>query len=98
MEPPAALTAATVAAMSFTLKMMCGRESLILSESRFMITTGSLLLALAASRVTPAPKTMNASARASLAKQRFQMQILGGFAVLALLLAVVGLYGVLSIW
>jgi len=32
----------------------------------------------------------------SLARQRFQMQILGSFAVLALLLAAVGLYGVLS--
>ncbi len=32
----------------------------------------------------------------SLARQRFQMEILGGFAVLALLLAAVGLYGVLS--
>jgi putative ABC transport system permease protein len=44
----------------------------------------------------PAPKTMNAVMSASLAKQRFQIQILGGFAVLALLLAAVGLYGVLS--
>jgi ABC-type antimicrobial peptide transport system permease subunit len=33
---------------------------------------------------------------ASVSKQRFQMQILGGFAVLALLLAAIGLYGVLS--
>jgi predicted permease len=32
----------------------------------------------------------------SLARQRFQMEILGGFAVLALVLAAVGLYGVLS--
>ena len=32
----------------------------------------------------------------SLSKQRFQMEILGGFAVLALLLAAVGLYGLLS--
>jgi hypothetical protein len=29
----------------------------------------------------------------SLARQRFQMEILGAFAVLALLLAAVGLYG-----
>jgi len=32
----------------------------------------------------------------SVARQRFQMQVLGGFAALALLLAAVGLYGVLS--
>ena len=44
----------------------------------------------------PAPRTMEAVLAGSLAKQRFQMEILGGFAVLALLLAAVGLYGVLS--
>jgi predicted permease len=44
----------------------------------------------------PKTRTMNAVLAASLAKQRFQMQILGGFAVLALVLAAVGLYGVLS--
>lgn len=33
---------------------------------------------------------------ASVARQRFQTQILSGFAVLALLLAAIGLYGVLS--
>jgi ABC-type antimicrobial peptide transport system permease subunit len=32
----------------------------------------------------------------SLARQRFQMEILGAFAVLALLLAAVGLYGLMS--
>ncbi|HKE25097.1 MAG TPA: ABC transporter permease [Bryobacteraceae bacterium] len=40
--------------------------------------------------------TMDAILSKSLAQQRFQMQVLGGFAVLALLLAAVGLYGVLS--
>ena len=44
----------------------------------------------------PRIRTMDSVLAASLAKQRFQMQILGGFAVLALLLAAVGLYGVLS--
>jgi ABC-type antimicrobial peptide transport system permease subunit len=39
---------------------------------------------------------MGAILAKSLAQQRFQMQVLGGFAVLALLLAAVGLYGVLS--
>jgi predicted permease len=44
----------------------------------------------------PGTRTMDSVLAGSLAKQRFQMQILGGFAVLALLLAAVGLYGVLS--
>jgi putative ABC transport system permease protein len=44
----------------------------------------------------PRTRTMESIMAASLSKQRFQMEILGGFAVLALLLAVVGLYGVLS--
>jgi predicted permease len=41
-------------------------------------------------------RTMESVLAASLSKQRFQMQILGGFALLALLLAAVGLHGVLS--
>jgi hypothetical protein len=44
----------------------------------------------------PTPRTMEAVLAGSLARQRFQMEILATFAVLALLLAVVGLYGVLS--
>lgn len=44
----------------------------------------------------PTPRTMESALAASLARQRFQMQILGAFAVLAVLLAAVGLYGVLS--
>jgi len=40
--------------------------------------------------------TMDAIVARSFSQQRFQMQVLGGFAVLALLLAAVGLYGVLS--
>jgi len=44
----------------------------------------------------PRTRTMDSVLAASLAKQRFQIEILGGFAVLALLLAAVGLYGVLS--
>jgi putative ABC transport system permease protein len=44
----------------------------------------------------PGTQTMDSVLAGSLAKQRFQMEILAGFAVLALLLAAVGLYGVLS--
>jgi putative ABC transport system permease protein len=44
----------------------------------------------------PRTRTMDSVMAASLSKQRFQMEILGGFAVLALLLAAIGLYGVLS--
>jgi len=44
----------------------------------------------------PEPRTMETVLAVSLARQRFQMQVLGGFALLALVLAAVGLYGVLS--
>jgi putative ABC transport system permease protein len=44
----------------------------------------------------PTPRTMLSVVAESLARQRFQMEILGAFAVLALVLAAVGLYGVLS--
>ena len=44
----------------------------------------------------PTPRTMVSVVAESLARQRFQMEILGAFAVLAMVLAAVGLYGVLS--
>ncbi len=44
----------------------------------------------------PAPRTMRSVLAESLAGQRFQMEVLAAFAVLALVLASVGLYGVLS--
>ncbi len=44
----------------------------------------------------PTVRTMQVVMDESLGRQRFQMQVLGGFALLALLLAAVGLYGVLS--
>lgn len=44
----------------------------------------------------PTPRTMVSVVAESLARQRFQMEILGALAGLALVLAAVGLYGVLS--
>jgi putative ABC transport system permease protein len=44
----------------------------------------------------PNTRTMDSVLAGSLSRQRFQMEILAGFAALALLLAAVGLYGVLS--
>lgn len=44
----------------------------------------------------PTQRRMVSVVAESLARQRFQMEILGAFAVLALVLAAVGLYGVLS--
>jgi putative ABC transport system permease protein len=44
----------------------------------------------------PTPRTMVSVLAESLARQRFQMEVLVAFAVLALVLAAVGLYGVLS--
>src|SRR5262249_3421898 len=44
----------------------------------------------------PTPRTMVSVLAESLARQRFQMEVLIAFAVLALSLAAVGLYGVLS--
>jgi putative ABC transport system permease protein len=41
-------------------------------------------------------QTMQQVVAGSVARQRFQMQVLGGFATLAMVLAAVGLYGVLS--
>jgi ABC-type antimicrobial peptide transport system permease subunit len=44
----------------------------------------------------PSTRTMESVLAKSIAKQQFQMEILAGFAVLALLLAAIGLYGVMS--
>ncbi|HYM10511.1 MAG TPA: ABC transporter permease [Bryobacterales bacterium] len=44
----------------------------------------------------PSTRTMGSVLAGSISKQRFQMEILSGFAILALLLAAIGLYGVLS--
>lgn len=44
----------------------------------------------------PKTRTMESVLAESVSKQRFQTQVLGGFAALALLLAAIGLYGVMS--
>jgi ABC-type antimicrobial peptide transport system permease subunit len=44
----------------------------------------------------PTVRTMDQVVAASIGRQRFQMEMLGGFALLSLLLAAIGLYGVLS--
>lgn len=59
---------------------------------------GAVRAAIRAVNPEAAPKTrtMDSVLAESVSKQRFQMQVLGGFAVLALLLAAIGLYGVMS--
>jgi putative ABC transport system permease protein len=47
-------------------------------------------------QAAPAIRTMDAVLARSLSKQRFQMEVLGAFAILGLVLAAVGLYGVVS--
>ena len=79
--------------------------SQLLDENFVLRTTGdpSTLVAAVRERIRSADReaamkfeTMDEVLSRSLARQRFQMQVLGGFAMLALVLAAIGLYGVLS--
>jgi putative ABC transport system permease protein len=77
----------------------------LLDENLVLRTTGdpSTIIAAVRDRVHNADREaaikfeeMSEVLSRSVARQRFQMQVLGGFAALALVLAAVGLYGVLS--
>jgi ABC-type antimicrobial peptide transport system permease subunit len=77
----------------------------LLDENFVLRTTEdpSTLVAAARERIRSADReaamkfeTMDEVLGRSIARQRFQMQVLGGFAMLALVLAAIGLYGVLS--
>lgn len=77
----------------------------LLDENFVLRTTGdpSTLVAAVRERIRSADReaamkfeTMDEVLSRSVSQQRFQMQVLGGFAMLALVLAAIGLYGVLS--
>ena len=80
-DPPASLEL-MVAAESSPLELAAAIESQLASLDRGLVLGG----------VT----TINATLSAELAQPRFRAALFGGFAVLALLLAAVGLYGVMT--
>ena len=90
----------------FPLAYVCYTQSHRLATGALMVRTrvepsslaGAVRAALHAvdPEATVSFSTMQRKLEESTAQQRFQMQVLAGFAALALLLAAVGLYGVLS--
>lgn len=81
-----------------TINMIRGGDLVVKTAGNPAALAGAVRAAIRAVNPDAAPetRTMDSVLAESVSRQRFQMQVLGGFAVLALLLAAIGLYGVMS--